>query len=396
MTIPATLGLEQASGHCWDVIVIGGGPAGSLAARQLARMGKSVLLVDKLHFPRWKVCGCCVNSRALSILRAAGLSGLAERHQAVPLQFIELATQKSRAVLPLNGGVALSREALDAALVEAAIEAGAAFLPGVLAFLGADLGTARCVFLCQGKDRWETTTRLVLAATGLGSTGLGGEESLAAVVEPGSRIGAGVIARSVPTFYRAGVIYMACASGGYLGLVQREDRQLNLAAALDVAFVRESGGLGQAAALILSQAGWPAVPELSELAWRGTPGLTRRAHRLAAPRVLVLGDAAGYVEPFTGEGIGWALAAGAAVAPLARRAVECWKPELAEKWTALHAFLVNQDQRLCRWVMRVLRRPSLFHLCTAAVAHAPGLAGPFLRRLERRPGVVPDVLIRDS
>jgi 2-polyprenyl-6-methoxyphenol hydroxylase-like FAD-dependent oxidoreductase len=387
MSIAGTLRLEQAGGG-WDVIVIGAGPAGALAARQLAGMGKSVLLVDKLHFPRWKVCGCCLNARALATLRAVGLGRLAAQRGAVPLQNVMLATRKSRVVLPLAGGVALSREALDAALVEAAIDAGASFVPGVLASLGEDLGTSRRVILQHGQDRHEAAARLVLAAVGLGSMGLSGERSLSAVVEPGSRIGAGVVATMAPACYRAGSIYMACGSGGYLGLVRREDGQLNLAAALDVAFVKGSRGPGQAAALILDQVGWPPVPDLSKLAWRGTPGLTRRAARLVAKRVLVLGDAAGYVEPFTGEGMAWALAAGAAVAPLACCAIECWRPEWAQEWTALHASLVSKDQRLCRWVMRVLRRPILVHLLTAAVAHAPGLAGPFLRQLERGSEVV--------
>ena len=48
-----------------------------MAACQLARMGKSVLLVDKAVFPRWKVCGCCLNAAALAILRDTGLGGLA-------------------------------------------------------------------------------------------------------------------------------------------------------------------------------------------------------------------------------------------------------------------------------------------------------------------------------
>jgi flavin-dependent dehydrogenase len=383
MSIAGTLQLEQAGGRCWDVIVLGAGPAGSLAARQLARKGKSTLLVDKLVFPRWKVCGCCLNGRALAILHAVGLGRLPARCGAVPLHKIELAIQTRRAVLPLPGGVALSREALDAALVEAAIESGAAFLPGVVATVGDELETGRCVVLRQGATRQEATARLVLAAVGLGGLGLSRKGRLAAVVEPSSRVGAGVVAARAPAFYGAGSIYMACGAGGYLGLVRREDGQLNLAAAMDGAYIRDAGGPGQAAALILDEVGWPAIPALPELAWRGTPPLTRRAERLAAERVFVLGDAAVYVEPFTGEGIAWALGAGAAVAPLAGRAVESWRPELAKQWIAIHASLVRKDQQLCRWAMRVLRRPILVRLLIAALAHAPGLAHPFLRRLER-------------
>src|SRR5262249_46303070 len=155
LTLAPTLHLEQAGGRCWEVVIIGAGPAGAMAAHQLAWMGKSVLLVDKAVFPRWKVCGCCLNTRALATLRATGLGPLTARCGAVPLQNLELAARNRRALLPLAGGVALSREAFDAALVRAAIEAGAAFLPGAFASLGEDLRAARCVLLRQGERRQE-------------------------------------------------------------------------------------------------------------------------------------------------------------------------------------------------------------------------------------------------
>lgn len=49
----------------YDVVVIGAGPAGSVAAYTAATQGLDVLLLDKARFPRFKVCGCCLNARAL-------------------------------------------------------------------------------------------------------------------------------------------------------------------------------------------------------------------------------------------------------------------------------------------------------------------------------------------
>lgn len=381
MSIAPTLRLEQAGERCWDVVVIGAGPAGSMATRQLAQLGKSVLLVDKESFPRWKVCGCCLNAGALATLRSVGLGRLAEDCGAIPLHTVELGARHRRVPLPLPGGVALSREAFDAALVRAALEAGAFFLPGVFATRAEDFGATRGVILRQREQRQSITTRLVLAAVGLGGTGLTCERNHRAAVEQGSRIGAGLVADDAPAFYRSGSVYMACGAGGYLGLVRREDGRLNLAAALDVAFVKESRGPGHAAATILDQVGWPTVPRVAELPWRGTPALTRRTRQQGGQRVLILGDAAGYVEPFTGEGMAWALAAGVAVAPLAVRAVEEWRPEWAKHWTALYASLVLRRQRLCRLAAQVLRRPVLVRLLLAALAHAPELAQPVLHRL---------------
>ena len=66
---------------------------------------------------------------------------------------------------------------------------------------------------------------------------------------------------------------------------------------------------------------------------KGTAPLTRRTTPIAEERLFLLGDAAGYVEPFTGEGIAWALVAGLAVAPLAIRAAKQWHPSLGVDWS---------------------------------------------------------------
>ena len=69
----------QATRLDWDAIVIGAGPAGALAARQIALQGLHTLLIDGKHFPRAKVCGGYLNSRALQALREVGLGHVANR-----------------------------------------------------------------------------------------------------------------------------------------------------------------------------------------------------------------------------------------------------------------------------------------------------------------------------
>lgn len=58
------------------MIVIGAGPAGALAAHLLARRQLRALLVEKRAFPRWKICGSCLNGVALKALETAGLGDL--------------------------------------------------------------------------------------------------------------------------------------------------------------------------------------------------------------------------------------------------------------------------------------------------------------------------------
>lgn len=177
---------------------------------------------------------------------------------------------------------------------------------------------------------------------------------------------------------------MACGRGGYLGLVRLEDDRLNLAAALDPGWVRACGGPGAAAVALLGEVGWPAVPDLAELSWRGTAALTRPMRQRAGERLFLIGDAAGYIEPFTGEGMAWALATARAVAPLAARAVQGWHPRWARQWEAIYRRLIEPRQLVCRAVAAGLRSPWLTRTLVRLLALAPGLALPFTRYLGER------------
>jgi flavin-dependent dehydrogenase len=344
----------------WDAVVIGAGPAGSVTARELARRGCRVLLLDKAKFPRAKVCGCCLNGAAIGTLDRLGLGHVLEG--AVPLDRVSLAAGSRFAQLRLSRGVALSRDLFDSRLVEAAVRAGVEFRAGVMVNRASDN-------LSQ--------SRVVIVASGL----TGGDAN----AETGSRIGAGVVlpADAVPEFYGARTIYMATGRGGYVGLVRVENDRLDVAAAFDAAFVRSAGGLGLAAEAILREAGWPIPIELADAAWKGTPALTRRPARLATRGMFVVGDAAGYVEPFTGEGMAWAVMSAAALALIAARAVRQWDDELVREWEAMHRRIVGRRQRVCRIVSRVLRSPRLTGLVVRCLRQFPALSRPVVAALNR-------------
>jgi flavin-dependent dehydrogenase len=367
----------------WDAVVVGAGPAGALAARECARRGLAVLLVDREPFPRWKVCGCCLSARALATLRRVGLGRLPAECGAVPLAEVRLAARSRGAAVPLPVGAALSRPALDAALATAAVRAGAVFLPQTRASLGAVYPSLRTVFLLKSEERVEIGARLVLAAGGLGSDLLASEPGFQGETAPDARIGAGAVADRAPDFYRPGTIFMACGRGGYLGLVRLEDGRLDLAAAFDPGWLRRGGGPGRTAAGLLAEVGWPAVPGVEAVPWRGTPRLTRRLVPPAAERLFVLGDAAGYVEPFTGEGIAWALAAAVALAPLAARAARDWRPDDPRAWANLYRRTVAGRQHACRWTARALRHPRLVGAIIGVLGRAPGVAAPLVRYLHQ-------------
>ncbi len=82
-----------------DVVVVGAGVAGSVTAREVARLGRKVVLLDKAHFPRLKVCGSCVNGAAVATLDRLGLGKVL--HDGLPIHRVLVASKQSRIVFHL-------------------------------------------------------------------------------------------------------------------------------------------------------------------------------------------------------------------------------------------------------------------------------------------------------
>ena len=373
--------LQALAGSAWDVAVVGAGPAGAMAAHELTRLGATVLLVDKSRFPRYKVCGCCLNGRALGVLDAAGLGGLVERHGGLPLDTFHLAAAGRSARMKLPRGAALSRAVFDAALADAAATEGARFVPECRASLIEGTRDRWTVSLRLGEVSVEVSARVVLAADGLGQKLLNTAETFESRPAESARIGAGVMLNDCAADFLPGVIYMAAGTGGYVGLVRVEENRVNVAAALDPSAVREHGGPGPVAAAILGKSGLEEPEGLADANWRGTPGLTRRASRVSAYRFLVLGDAAGYVEPFTGEGMAWALSAGREVAPIVYGALETFDQTTERTWARRYRAVTGSARWRCRVIAAGLRRPGLVKAATIALGRMPALAAPVIGRL---------------
>jgi flavin-dependent dehydrogenase len=374
----------------WDAIVVGAGPAGAVAARRLALDGASVLLVDKKAFPRQKVCGACLNRDALETLEMEGLGALVDGAGAVPLSTFSVSVVRRTAQFPLPPGRALSREKLDAGLVAEAIAAGATFVQDTFAIVeaGARLDQTRAVRLDRRGETSRVRARAVIVAGGLGHRALDLVPGIKTHVATSARIGAGCEFRDFPDDYPPGVIHMAVGRGGYVGLVQVENNRLNVGAAFDRSFVRAAGTPGLAAARVLAEAGLPEIPALAEAPWHGTVGLTQRTRPVALHRLMLIGDATGYVEPFTGQGMACALASARAVAPLALRAIESWSAALEREWCARHHALNRRRLWLCSALAWAARRPLAARTAFALAARSSNLSGFLMNHVNAPPILV--------
>jgi flavin-dependent dehydrogenase len=249
--------------------------------------------------------------------------------------------------------------------------------------MGSVKGTSRDVDLrLPDGTRRRVQAGVVVIADGLAGTALREHRELSGRVASNSRMGAGTILDHVPQGYEETAVSLACGRGGYVGMVRLERGRFDVAAALDRDYVRSTGGPGRAVVNLLKETGLPPIRELRSSAWRGTPALTRRRSSIAGERFFVLGDAAGYVEPFTGEGIAWAIGGAAAVSEWIHVASSrTWDGSLARSWTRRYRALVRRRQWGCRIVAAVLRRPRLARTLIGICGRTPGLARPLVRHL---------------
>lgn len=370
----------------WDLLVIGAGPAGALTALLASKSGLRTLLVDKSQFPRTKVCGSCLNHIALASLEEAALMGTIESLGAVDLESLELSINGVKASVTLPRGKALSRKALDATLVKEAVKHGVAFLPGVVAHVLQGPGRSfenREIELRSSDAVDHARAKVVVVADGIAGHSINQVLEFERSTSENSRLGAGItIERDcVPKFYKAGHIYMASSQGGYVGVVQLEDGDFDIACAFDRDFVKANGDPGKAAATIFRKAKMPSIP-FENSSWRGTPALTQSITPKAAARIFVIGDAAGYTEPFTGEGIGWALSSALLLAPILRDAITTDPGNLESKytqWEATHKRLFAARHSTSLTIANLLRWQYLPEMVSLAVSSNKSLETALVR-----------------
>lgn len=375
----ALIDSEQNISSDWDVVVIGAGLAGGLSALLHARAGLRTLLIEAKTFPRNKVCGCCLNSNAWTILERHGLSDTLLAAGSVRLNTVRLSGWGNVLSQPLSGMHALGRDTLDQTLVDFAVAAGACFLPATRAKVGHVQGDKRSVLLHGAASSARTIwAAVVVCADGLGHPSLG-DTGFVAAAQPGSRFGLGATFASADYDDEHGVLSMIIGEHGYVGLTRIDAGRLNLAAAVEPRWLTKHKVAGEAIRAILSAAG-QAIPEgLDRAQWTGTPALTRSSAHQAGERLFLIGDAAAYVEPFTGEGMAWALLGAELNAEFVRAAARRWDRNLLLDWERTWKKYVKRRQLACRVLSTILKSARLTRWSLRLGSLIPAIPATILR-----------------
>jgi flavin-dependent dehydrogenase len=370
--------LEQAMTHVEPAtidrrvraIVIGAGPAGACAADVLAReLGPGTTkLVERASWPRAKVCGCCLGAAGIDLLREHGLAADVILAGGSRLEGVDVRCGRQLAHVSHQGGVAIPRAHMDAALVDAAVSRGAMFQAETSArVLGPD-GTGWRVLLTARGETSLCSCELLLVADGLGGSSLNQIEGMRVRVAKRAWMGVSTIVPadrvSADALGEPAWVRMHVGPGGYVGVVRLRGDSVAIAAALDPVACKATGGPRALMERIVTSTGVSSLTptEDADLEARllGSPLLTRRRDCIALPGLMVVGDSAGYVEPFTGEGMTWAIASGVRAAELGVNAVRQGNTrQVAEAWPREHAQLIRRRQMACHGSRWLIRRPTL-------------------------------------
>jgi geranylgeranyl reductase family protein len=299
----------------FDVIVVGGGPAGSTAARRAALQGASVLLLDSATFPRSKPCGGAVSQQAMSYLDFDLDPNLFQAD--VFGARVHFEEQIVEARVPFRIAVLTRRVELDAYLLGKAAEAGVRVLENVRV-LGAEssedgvlvqtsTGAFQGRFLIGADGAQSVVAKLVRAKWPRSQYAVTYEFDVPRGELPASDAGRDLIDLYFGTAYMGYAWVFAKRDHVNIGLGALASRAPNVkTAALDFHQALPASGTGRGAER-RNAAGW-IVPA----------GGHRRV--VASGRVMLAGDAAGFVDPFYGEGIAYAILSGGEAGRLAGRA----------------------------------------------------------------------------
>jgi len=376
-----------------EVVVVGGGPAGAATAWWLARAGVDVVVLDKARFPRAKPCSEYMSPQASRLLEEMGVLRQVEDAGAAQLAGMVIRAPNGALIRGVfagahrwrghrDRGLSLQRTLLDPILLDAARRAGARVVEGarVQEVLLDQAGRASGVSLANpGGGTTTLSARLVIGADGLRSV-VARRLGLTRMSRFPRRIALVTHYAGVAGIGELGEMHVE--RDGYLGVADVGNGLANVAVVIPASRADELSA-GTEAFLERWIASRPQLRDRFAGATRATPlratgPFASRARRAWAPGAALVGDAADFFDPFTGEGIYAALRGGELLAPYAVAALAARSP-LGER-TALEAYdRARRHEFGGKWLVErmigtAVAFPALLERAASVLSRRPAMA----------------------
>ena len=350
----------------FDVIVAGGGPGGSTAAALCSQRGLRVALFEHTQFPRQKVCGDVINPNCWPVLQKLGA---AETVRALPHHEICAASFAAPTggvlTIPMpRAATAIRRSVFDHALLEHARSCGVKVFENETVH---KVTSERRVTTSLGCYRARTA---IIGADGRHSVTAQSAGLVRALAEGDEHISFQAHFRAPPSL--DGCVQLHLFRGGYCGVVRVDSERANVCIVTDRRGARFRSDCEALFAHTVHQ-----NPHFRDLGiepkpldpWQSIHPLRRPMNVPARNGVFLVGDALRVMEPFTGQGILFALRTAELVAEFVSGQSQ---PE--RNYTADVARLYRQRGRTNEWLRRVMYRERAARAVIPLVRRVPGLA----------------------
>ena len=355
-----------------DVAIAGGGPAGAIAALVLARAGVRVTVFDRVRFPRHKLCGDTINPGALGVLRRLGIAHAAGT--AVIDGMLITGTHGVRIAGRYPDGVtgrAIVRESFDYALLSAAADAGAAVEEQVVVQGAASNGDAIDGLHIVG-PRGTTTrvnARVVIAADGRHSR-VARSVGLGCFPARPRRWAVGAYFTDVAGLTTSGEMHVRL--GHYIGVAPLPGGVTNACVVTS-----DRRRLGNPKALLLGalQNDLELRDRFQSARLTAPPAmlgpLAVDASAAGVPGLLLAGDAAGFIDPMTGDGLRFAIRGAELAAYAALDALDKGCADAHVRLGEMRSREFRAKWAFNRGVRRLVESPSAVHVAAFAAGLLP-------------------------